>query len=97
LGIAVDIFNRFDPLLHYTFMKRKPTFMMPHMVWYPSTLLKVVKMQGIQTQEIFILNKSLRCGKIFHVEKSLNKTQKYHSCYWAALGAAHEEIDAGRS
>lgn len=25
---------------------------MPHMVWYPPTLLKVVKKQGIQVQEI---------------------------------------------
>jgi hypothetical protein len=51
-GVAVDTFDSFDPLLHDTFQKRKPKFMMPHMVWYPPTLLKVVKKQGIQVQEI---------------------------------------------
>jgi len=51
-GIAVDTFDSFDPLLHDTFQKRKPKFMMPHMVWYPPTLLKVVKKQGILVQEI---------------------------------------------
>jgi hypothetical protein len=45
-------FDSFDPLLHDTFQKRKPKFMMPHKVWYPPTLLKVVKKQGIQVQEI---------------------------------------------
>jgi hypothetical protein len=35
-------------LLLDTFQKREPKFMMPHIVWYPLILLKVIKKQCIQ-------------------------------------------------
>ena len=50
-GLALQLILSIALILSCT-KKRKPKFMMPHMVWYPPTLLKVVKKQGIQVQEI---------------------------------------------